>query len=101
MKSEDRIALDSFPQDWKYYTLTYPTARYKHLSIDVIIDEMMSCSREFYSLPRILRRVWSATWRRRRPFISLIGNLSYRSNLRVDVKAYADFMREYRCRLGP
>jgi radical SAM superfamily enzyme YgiQ (UPF0313 family) len=24
MKSEDRIALDAFPEDWKYYTLTFP-----------------------------------------------------------------------------
>jgi radical SAM superfamily enzyme YgiQ (UPF0313 family) len=26
MKSEDRIALDVFPEDWKYYTLTFPVA---------------------------------------------------------------------------
>ena len=32
MKSEDRIALDAFPEDWKYYTLTFPVARYKHFS---------------------------------------------------------------------
>ena len=101
MKSEDRIALDSFPEDWKYYTLTYPTARYKHLSIDAIIDEMMSCSWEFYSLPRILHRAWSAAWRSRHPLISLISNFSYRSNLRVDVKAYENFKREYARRPGP
>ena len=58
MKSEDRIALDAFPEDWKYYTLTFPVARYKHLSLDGIIEEMISCNRNFYSLPRILRRVW-------------------------------------------
>jgi len=34
MKSEDRIALDAFPEDWKYYTLTFPVGRYKHLSLD-------------------------------------------------------------------
>ena len=93
MKSEDRIALNAFPEDWKYYTLTFPVARYKHFSLDGIIQEMVSCNRNFYSLPRILRRVWSNLWQRRQPLISLVGNLSYRSNIRVDCKAYADFSR--------
>ena len=57
MKSEERIALDTFPEDWKYYTLTFPVARYKHLPLDGIIDEMISCDRDFYSMTRILRRV--------------------------------------------
>ncbi|MBW2147703.1 MAG: B12-binding domain-containing radical SAM protein [Deltaproteobacteria bacterium] len=91
MKSEDRIALDAFPEDWKYYTLTFPVARYKHLSLDGIIEEMISCDRDFYSMPRILRRVWGNLWQRRRPLISLVGSLSYRSNLRLNRKAYADF----------
>ncbi|MBW2307028.1 MAG: B12-binding domain-containing radical SAM protein [Deltaproteobacteria bacterium] len=91
MKSEDRIPLDSFPKDWKYYTLTFPVARYKHLSLDGIIEEMISCDRVFYSMPRILRRVWGNLWQRRRPLISLVGSLSYRSNLRLNRKAYADF----------
>jgi radical SAM superfamily enzyme YgiQ (UPF0313 family) len=94
MKSEDRIALDAFPEDWKYYTLTFPVARYKHLSLDGIIQEMISCNRNFYSLPRILRRVGSNLWQRRKPLISLVGNLSFRGNLRVSSKAYADFKRQ-------
>jgi radical SAM superfamily enzyme YgiQ (UPF0313 family) len=91
MKLEDRIALDMFPEDWKYYTLTFPVARYKHLSLDGIIEEMISCNQDFYSMPRILRRVWSSLWQRRNPQISLVGNLSYRNNLRLNRKAYADF----------
>jgi radical SAM superfamily enzyme YgiQ (UPF0313 family) len=91
MKSEDRIALVRFPEDWKYYTLTFPVARYKHLSLDGIIDEMISCDRDFYSMPRIVRRVWSSLRQRRKPLISLVGNLSYRNNLRLNRKAYADF----------
>jgi len=91
MKSEGRIALDTFPEDWKYYTLTFPVARYKNLSLDGIIDEMIFCDRDFYCMPRILRRVWSSLWRRRKPLISLVGNFSYRSNLRLNRKAYADF----------
>ena len=91
MKSEDRIALNTFPEDWKYYTLTFPVARYKNLSLDGIIDEMISCDRDFYSMPRILRRVWNSLWQRRKPLISLVGNFSYRNNLRLNRRAYADF----------
>jgi radical SAM superfamily enzyme YgiQ (UPF0313 family) len=91
MKAEDRIALDRFPEDWKYYTLTFPVARYKHLSLDGISDEMLSCDRTFYSMPRILRRIWGSLWGRRQPLISLVGNLSYRNNFQLNRKAYADF----------
>jgi radical SAM superfamily enzyme YgiQ (UPF0313 family) len=99
MKSEGRIALDAFPEDWKYYTLGFPVAAYKHLSRDGIIEEMISCSRRFYSMTHILPRVCCSLWERRRPLISLIGNLSYRSNIRVECKAYADFKRQrgHRC----
>jgi radical SAM superfamily enzyme YgiQ (UPF0313 family) len=91
MRSQGRIALDTFPKDWKYYTLTFPVARYKHLSLDGIIEEMISCDRDFYSMPRILRRVWSNLWQRRKLLINLVGNLSYRNNLRLNRKSYADF----------
>jgi radical SAM superfamily enzyme YgiQ (UPF0313 family) len=93
MKSEDRIALNRFPEDWKYYTLTFPVARYRHLSLAGVIQEMITCDRRFYSMPRILRRVWSNLWQRRKPLISLVGNLSYRRNLQLNRKAYADFKR--------
>jgi len=93
MKAEDRIALENFPDDWKYYTLTLPVARYKHLSARQIMDEMIACDRRFYSLPRIFSRVWSSIWGRRQPLISLIGNVSYRRNLAVSQKSYADFLR--------
>jgi radical SAM superfamily enzyme YgiQ (UPF0313 family) len=91
MKSEDRLALDTFPEDWKYYTLTFPVAQYKQLSLDGIIEEMISCDRDFYSMPRILHRALGNLWHRRQPLISLVGNLSYRSNLRLNAKAYANF----------
>jgi len=94
MESEGRIALDTFPEDWEYYTLTFPVARYKHLSLNRIIDEMTSCDQQFYSMPRILRRVWGNVWRRRKPLITLVGNLSYWSNTRLNRKAYADFKRQ-------
>jgi len=64
------------------------------LSLDGIIEEMISCDREFYSMPRILRRVWNNLWHRRKPLISLAGNFSYRNNLRLNRKSYADFKRQ-------
>lgn len=91
MKAEERIALNSFPEDWKYYTLTFPVARYKHFTSESIIQEMISCDQRFYSLAGILRRVWSAFRERRHPLLSLVGNLSYRKNSRVDRGAYANF----------
>jgi hypothetical protein len=66
-------------------------SRYKHLSLDGISDEMLSCDRTFYSMPRILRRVWGNLWGRRQPLIALVGNLSYRNNFQLSCKAYADF----------
>jgi radical SAM superfamily enzyme YgiQ (UPF0313 family) len=93
MKAAGRIALDSFPEDWSYYTLTFPVARYAHLSLDEIIEETLSCDRTFYSLPHILRRFWASLWRRRAPLITLVGNLSYRSNIAVNVRSFADFQR--------
>jgi len=94
MKAEDRIALDAFPEDWKYYTLTFPVARYKHLSPDGIIAEMLACNRSFYALPRVLRRVFSNFRHRRSPLVSLVGNLSYRRNFRLDVTAFANFQQQ-------
>ena len=96
MKSEGRIPLDTFPEDWKYYTLTFPVARYKHLSLDDIIQEMNTCNHAFYSMPSILRRAWSSVWRRRKPFLSLVGSLSYRNNIRMGHKAHENFRRSNR-----
>jgi radical SAM superfamily enzyme YgiQ (UPF0313 family) len=91
MKSEERIALDAFPGDWKYYTLTFPVARYKHLSLDCIIQEMNSCNRNFYSMPRILKRGCGNLWGQRHPLLNLIVSYSYWNNLRQNRKILADF----------
>ncbi len=92
MKYEGRILLDRFPDDWKYYTLTFPAAVYKQLSVERITEEMISCDHDFYSIPQILRRMWKSVWQRREPLISLMGNLSYRHNLRLNRKVYRDFI---------
>ncbi len=91
MESEGRITLHMFPRDWAYYTLTFPVARYKRLSLNDVLKEMVSCDQRFYSMPRILHRVWGNLWRRRRPLITLVGNLSYRRNSQLAAKAYAKF----------
>ncbi len=100
MEADRRIPLNEFPDDWKYYTLTFPAARYEHLSMHDAIDEMLACDGHFYSLPRILRRVWSSFWGRRRPIINLVGNLSYRKNLLLNYKAYDEFRRTHTHRKG-
>ncbi len=91
MVSEGCIALNRFPEDWKYYTLTFPVAQYNKLSLDGIISEMISCDRSFYSLPRILCRTGRNLWQRRQPLIALVGNLSYRRNLSLNAIAYEEF----------
>jgi radical SAM superfamily enzyme YgiQ (UPF0313 family) len=91
MESEGRIAANIFPEDWKYYTLSFPVGRYKQLSCADIFREMDSCNRAFYSLSRILRRVWGNFWRRRKPILALVGNLSSRNTARLNRNAYREF----------
>ncbi|NIM19742.1 MAG: radical SAM protein [Candidatus Latescibacteria bacterium] len=93
MEEEDRIAADSFPEDWKYYTLTLPVSRYRHLSRDEIINEMHSCNRSFYSLAGILRRTSLTFWKRHKTFLSLVCNLSYRKNTHLGRKVHWEFKR--------
>ncbi|MEI7837575.1 MAG: radical SAM protein [Planctomycetota bacterium] len=80
MKAADRIAADDFPHDWRYYTLGFPTARYKHFNWDAIQREMKSCERRFYSKWQIGRRVLSNFLNRRQFILSLVTNLSFRKN---------------------
>ena len=88
MKSQGRIAANSFPEDWDYFTLTFPVARFKHLSWAGILREMDSCNWRFYSLRNILPRIWSNLWRRRGLLFAIVGNLSYRSNIYTDRNLY-------------
>jgi hypothetical protein len=101
MNAEHRIALDELPEDWSYYTLTYPVARYRHLSLDEVIAEMDQAGRSFHSLARIARRACASLWQRRSPLISLITSFSFRSNLSVDRLAYAEFKRARGQRFEP
>jgi radical SAM superfamily enzyme YgiQ (UPF0313 family) len=94
MKAENRIILDEFPDNWKYYTLTYPVARYRQLSISESILEMNSCNRSFYSIPNITLRLCSSLLQSREPWVNLVANLSYRSNVGLDNKSFNDFKRQ-------
>ena len=88
MKSQGRIAADSFPEDWKYFTLTYPVARYKHMSWPRLFQEMDACNSRFYSRTRILRRIWNTFRRGGWLLLALASNLSYRHNCLADRELY-------------
>ena len=92
MESRGCITTDSFPDDWKYYTLTFPVARYQQFSCGDILREMETCDGVFYSRWNVLRRVWDSFWQKRQPMITLASNLSYRSNLRRSRRVCREFL---------
>ena len=98
MNAEQRIVLNEFPKDWAHYTLGFPVVRYRHLSVDDSIDEVDSCTREFYSASRIARRVGRDLRGRRQPLSSLVSSLAARRNARLGCEAHADFKRDQGCR---
>ncbi|MFO7957047.1 MAG: radical SAM protein [Candidatus Brocadiia bacterium] len=98
MRSAGRLVFDAYPADWQYYTFNLPVARYKHLSVAGILQEMTSCQQNFYSVGRVLHRIRRNLWQRRAPLISLVANLSYRRNFRLECSAYADFEHQWRDR---
>jgi radical SAM superfamily enzyme YgiQ (UPF0313 family) len=78
MESEQRIVRNQFPEDWKYYTLKFPVARFMNLSWPDALAEMQICYRNFYSYPRLLRRVFRNLREMRKPISTLGVNLSSR-----------------------
>jgi radical SAM superfamily enzyme YgiQ (UPF0313 family) len=88
MHAADRIASNDFPRDWKYYTLGFPTARYKQFSRADLMGEMDACDRKFYSVWQVFRRVTGSFLKRRRFILSLVGNLSFRKNGRLNHNNY-------------
>jgi radical SAM superfamily enzyme YgiQ (UPF0313 family) len=89
MEQQNRIAANDFPNDWRYYTLNYPTARYKHFTWRQILEEMNVCDGEFYSWRNIGRRLVNSIFRWRHPFVSLVSNMSYRNNSRISIGKYS------------
>lgn len=92
MDSTNRIILKNFPRDWSYYTLTFPVARYKHLSWSEMLAEKEGCYRSFYAYKQILRRVYNNLRQLRNPVVTMISNLWYRQNtLKLDQASYKGF----------
>ena len=92
MEREGRIRSNEYPQDWKYYTLTYPVANYKHLTWAEVVEEVSRFNDRFYSYPQILRRMLRLarnTRSLRTLLVVLVANLSYRSNHLLDRRVYA------------
>lgn len=98
MTSEGRVLFDRFPQDWQYYTLTYPVARYRHLTQEQAVAEMQACGRRFNSIPRTLARLWKNVWERRQPLVNVLTSLSYRRNAHLNRAAYTSFLLECEAR---
>ena len=80
LMAEGRIAMNAFPEDWKYYTLNYPVARYKYVGPDQIIREMKECNGTFYSAGSIFARLGRNVLAGRNPFFTLVSNLTSRRN---------------------
>jgi radical SAM superfamily enzyme YgiQ (UPF0313 family) len=92
MSARDRVILKGSRRDWRYYTLTFPVARYNHLSWRDMVAEKEECFRTFYASAAIFRRLFGCVLHLRNPIPSLFSNLSYRVNtLRLDRAAYKDF----------
>jgi radical SAM superfamily enzyme YgiQ (UPF0313 family) len=93
MEREGRIRSNDYPRDWRYYTLTYPVADYKHFTWAELMDEMNRFSGRFYSYAQILRRVLLMARNTHDPkklLGALIANLSYRSNHLLERRTYAN-----------
>jgi len=92
MAGEKRLAVNDFPQDWQYYTLTYPggalsppVARPGHPPKWIAAAESSTQS-PASSVARASVCGSVAVFSS-----ALVASLSYRSNLRVDRHAYAEF----------
>jgi radical SAM superfamily enzyme YgiQ (UPF0313 family) len=91
MKQQNRIAANNFPDDWDYYTLTYPVAQYQQLSWSDIITEMEICEKMFYSKMRIMWRVAKSLMLWRYPLFAIVSNLSYRKYTNLNSVKYREF----------
>lgn len=94
MESAGRISAHAFPEDWKNYTLTLPVAMYRHLSWSDLFEEFECYWRSFYSYRKILKRSIAALLRPNGFFgflYTLISNLIFRFDIRLDLKAAGTF----------
>jgi radical SAM superfamily enzyme YgiQ (UPF0313 family) len=88
LTDEGRITKIAFPEDWKYYTLNYPVARYKCVDPEQIVREMNECNSTFYSIPNIFGRMGRNILAGRNPLFSLVSNLTSRRNSMLFAERY-------------
>jgi radical SAM superfamily enzyme YgiQ (UPF0313 family) len=88
LRAENRIALDAFPEDWKYYTLNYPVAQYKYLTRDRAVREMNECNSTYYSARNIVERLRRNVLAGRNPFLGLVSNMTSRRNAMLFAQVY-------------
>ncbi|MGP8251127.1 MAG: hypothetical protein ACLQHF_03780, partial [Terracidiphilus sp.] len=92
MEREGRIRSNDYPEDWKYYTLTYPVASYTHLTWAELVEEVNRFNDRFYSYAQILRRMLHLSRKTHNPrtlSVVLVANLSYRSNHLLERRIFA------------
>jgi len=83
MERQERIIANSYPGDWRYYTLGYPVAHYRNFTWTELTEEMRRFGELFYSYPNIFRRVVRVAVQTRNPMKTLLGlvmNLTQRSS---------------------
>ena len=86
------IRSNEYPQDWKYYTLTYPVASYAHLAWAELVEEVNQFNDRFYSYPQVFRRMLQLAWNARKSttfLVAPVANLSFRSNHLLDRLTHA------------
>jgi radical SAM superfamily enzyme YgiQ (UPF0313 family) len=88
LEAQGRIPMNDFPDDWKYYTLTYPVAGYKHLGSSRIITEMKECNATFFSAANIVARFRRDMAVGQNPFLGLASSLTSRRNSRAFGRIY-------------
>jgi hypothetical protein len=73
--------------------LTFPVARYQRFSgAGDLSQEMERATGPFIRWAARCAASGTAWWRRRKPLIALVANLSYRKNLRQSQKNCRDFL---------
>jgi radical SAM superfamily enzyme YgiQ (UPF0313 family) len=84
LEQEERIVANRYPEDWQYYTLCYPVAKYKNFTWSELVQEANRFSDLFSSYPKILYRILRMVFRPwkdpRAVTVGAVANLSYRYN---------------------
>jgi radical SAM superfamily enzyme YgiQ (UPF0313 family) len=92
MERQGRVIANSYPADWRYYTLAHPVSQYLHFTWSELVQELNQLHDLFYSYPKILGRVLRMALYTRNPkkvLLGLVTNLTCRYNHLLDRKVYA------------